>query len=163
MPNQLLQVTASRRAGWPHLSSGVRRQRPLETKLMRIRRPLAVILPAWALMTVACGGGSIGSADTKTDIVGTWTRKHEGKVVQEITFTSDGRYHSANPATGGTKEHGTYSVAADGNSVTFSGTDDATGDRASYTDQVRFKAKDEFDSGRSATNRRGDYTYQRKK
>ena len=36
--------------------------------------------------------GRIGSADANSNIVGTWTRRHDGKIVQEITFTPAGTF-----------------------------------------------------------------------
>jgi hypothetical protein len=101
------------------------------------------MLIAWALTAVACHGTS-RSAGAAPDIVGTWTREHDGKTVQEITFAPDGRFDSVNPQTGAAKEHGTYSVAADGTTMAFNGTDVASNASASYTWQVRFLGKDEF-------------------
>jgi hypothetical protein len=103
----------------------------------------AAMLITWALTAVACRG-TARTAVATPDIVGTWIREHEGKTIQEITFTPDGRFDSVNPQTGAAKEIGTYSVAADGATVTFTGTDVATNASASYTWQVRFRGKDEF-------------------
>ena len=114
------------------------------------------------LATVGCRG-RVGSADAKSNFVGTWTRRHDGRIVQEITFTPAGTHHSVNPETGGAKEHGTYSVAPDGKSVTFDGTDDATNGRASYSWQVRFTGKDQFVATMFVgTIRSVESTYQRK-
>jgi hypothetical protein len=101
------------------------------------------ILMACALTSVACRG-TARTAGATPDIVGTWTREHEGKTVQEITFRPDGRFDSVNPQTGAAKEHGTYSVAEDGTTVSFIGTDVATNASTSYTWQVGFRGKDEF-------------------
>jgi hypothetical protein len=111
-----------------------------------------------ALTAVACRG-TAHTAGATPDIVGTWTREHDGKTVQEITFTPDGRFDSVNPQTGAAKEHGTYSVAADGTTATFTGTDVATNASASYTWQVRFRGKDEF----VWTTQGREMTYHRKK
>jgi hypothetical protein len=99
-----------------------------------------VLLLGAILSAVGCRG----TTDAKSRLLGTWTRTHEGRVVQEKTFADDGKYHSFNPATGGAQEHGNYTVAPDGKSVTFNGTDADTKDSATYTVQVRFNGKDEF-------------------
>src|SRR6266478_3659278 len=101
----------------------VRRPKPQRTKVMRIRPILfGAMLTAWGLTTVACNGKldkpetkpsidkpetkpSIDKPETKPSIdtpsiVGTWTRKHEGEIVHEITFTAEGRFNSLNPRTG---------------------------------------------------------------
>src|SRR5262245_34013116 len=83
-----------------------------------------VMLAGLALATVACRG-KVGSVDANSNLVGTWTRSYEGRVVQEITFTAAGTYVSFNPETGGARERGTYAVAPDGKSVTFNATDGA--------------------------------------
>src|SRR5262245_32929664 len=127
-------------------------------------RPLLfwTILASLVLATAACRG-RVGSAGASSDIVGTWTRRHDGRIVQEITFTPAGTYDSFNPETGAAKEHGTYAVAADGKSVTFDSTDDATKTRASYSLQVRFNGKDEFVATMFVgTVRSIETTYQRK-
>jgi hypothetical protein len=103
----------------------------------------AAMLIAWALTAGACRGPA-RTAGAPPDIVGTWTREHDGKTVQEITFAPDGRFDSVNPQTGAAKEVGTYSVAADGTAVTFTGTDVAMNATATYTWQVRFRGKDEW-------------------
>src|SRR5829696_4730099 len=109
---------------------------------MRQRPMLSVaLLAACTLTAVACRGAV---ADTKSKIVGTWTREHDGKFVQEITYTPDGKFDSVNPQTGGAREQGTYSVGADGTSVTFVGTDVSSNTSTTYTCRVRFKSKDEF-------------------
>ncbi len=112
-------------------------------------------LAVWSIVAAGCAG----NVDTKTDIVGTWTRESEGVIVQELAFTLDGKYDTHNPATGVNRESGNYAVDADGKLIDF-----RSSGGVSYTWQVRFKGKDaitmwEEDGGR----RRFENTYRRKK
>jgi hypothetical protein len=123
---------------------------------------IGAMLASLALAPVACRG-KVASADAKSNLVGTWTRRHDGKIAQEITLTAAGTFDSVNPETGGAKERGTYYVAPDGKSIIFDGTDEATNARASYSWQVRFNGKDEIVATMFVgTTRSNEYTYQRK-
>jgi hypothetical protein len=106
-----------------------------------------------ALLLVGCG-----APDAKNYIVGTWQRKHEGKVVEQLTFNADGTYETFNPQTGGTRESGTYSISADGKYRNMRPTGGPN-----YQCRIRFKGKDAFDDWQQLVNTTLEFSYERMK
>jgi hypothetical protein len=123
----------------------------MAAKLLVLWQPLAV--GAMALCLAGCG-----APDAKHDIVGTWQRKHEGKVVEQLTFNADGTYETFNPQTGGTRESGRYSVSADGKYRHM-----RPADGANYQCRFQFKGKDAFDDWQQLVNTKLEVSYERLK
>jgi len=98
----------------------------------------------------------VGAQDPKTDILGTWQRKHKGKVVEQLTFNADGTYKTFNPQTGGTRESGTYSISADGKYRHMRPTDGPN-----YKCRIQFKDKDTFDDSQHLVYTTLEFRYQR--
>src|ERR1700730_17515169 len=93
-----------------------------------------------ALSAMALGLGGCVSSDSNIDLIGTWQRKHDGKVVEQLTFNADGTYETFNPQTGGTRESGTYSISADCKYRNMQPTGGP-----SYRCRIHIRGKDAFD------------------
>ena len=99
-----------------------------------------------------------GAQDAKKDIVGTWQREHERKVVEQLTINADGTYETFNPQTGGTRESGTYSISSDGQYREMRPTGGPN-----YRCRIQFKGHDAFDDWQQLVNTTMAFSYHRKK
>jgi hypothetical protein len=99
-----------------------------------------------------------GARDPKNDIVGTWQRKHQGKLVEQLTFSADGTYETFNPQTGGTRESGRYSISADG---TYRHMRPTGG--PNYKCRIQFKGKDVFEDSQQLVYTTLEFRYERVK